>query len=558
MAEQFIFTMYGLNKYYGQKQVLKDINLSFYPGAKIGIVGENGAGKSTVLKIMAGLDDDFHGKAELTRGFTRGLVPQEPVLDPDQTVRQALEASFGNIMAMLKEFEDLGMKMAKPMSDEEMEACMEKMGTLQDKLDAADAWNLEQVLNQASEALCLPDDDRKVGVLSGGEKRRVALCKALLEKPDLLLLDEPTNHLDAETVDWLETQLAEYHGTVIIVTHDRYFLDNVTKWILELDHGQGVPWQGNYSEWLAQKLEKMAAQEKKNSARAQALERELKWIKMGSAARHELSRARLAEYEQLLAKESAEQNADSATIQIAPGPELGQQVIEFKGVAKAFSDGVLYQDLNFIVPRSAIVGLVGPNGAGKTTLFRMILGQEQPDAGDVLVGPSVSLSYVDQERSSIAGDVSLIEEVAGGADFVKLGKLEVPVRQYLARFGFKGADQQKMASQLSGGERNRCNLAKLLKEGGNVLLLDEPTNDLDVNTLRLLEEALLNFGGCALVISHDRFFLDRVCTHLLVFEGEGNVRWFEGNYQEYEAWRVQEMGNKLFENRRARYRKLRK
>jgi len=558
MAEQFIFTMYGLSKFYGQKQVLKDINLSFYPGAKIGIVGENGSGKSTVLKIMAGLDDDFHGKAELTKGFTRGIVLQEPILDPDLTVRQALEASFGNIMTMLKDFEDLGMKMAEPMSDDEMEACMEKMGVLQDKLDAADAWNLEQVLNQASEALCLPEDDRKIGVLSGGEKRRVALCKALLEKPDLLLLDEPTNHLDAETVDWLETQLREYPGTVIIVTHDRYFLDNVTKWILELDHGQGVPWEGNYSEWLAQKLEKMAAQEKKNSARAQALERELKWIRMGSSARHELSRARLAEYEQLLAKESAEQNADSATIQIAPGPELGQQVIEFKGVSKAYGEDVLYTGLDFIIPRSAIVGLIGPNGTGKTTLFRMVMGEEQPDSGEVAIGSSVALSYVDQERSSIAGDVSLIDEVAGGADFVKLGKLEVPVRQYLSRFGFKGADQQKMANNLSGGERNRCNLAKLLKEGGNVLLLDEPTNDLDVNTLRLLEEALLNFGGCALVISHDRFFLDRVCTHLLVFEGEGNVRWFEGNYQEYEAWRVKEMGTKLFENRRARYRKLRK
>jgi ATP-binding cassette ChvD family protein len=550
--------MYGLNKYYGQKQVLKDINLSFYPGAKIGIVGENGSGKSTVLKIMAGLDDDFLGKAELTRGFTRGIVLQEPILDPELTVREALEASFAETVGMIKDFEALGMKMAEPMSDDEMEACIEKMGVLQDKLDAADAWNLEQVLNQASEALCLPEDDRKIGVLSGGEKRRVALCKALLEKPDLLLLDEPTNHLDAETVDWLEVQLRDYPGTVIIVTHDRYFLDNVTKWILELDHGQGVPWQGNYSEWLSQKLEKMAAQEKKGSARAQALERELKWIRMSSADRHELNRARLAEYEQMLAKEAAAQNADSATIQIAPGPELGQQVIECKSVAKAYGEDVLYKNLDFIVPRSAIVGLVGPNGTGKTTLFRMILGQEKADAGEVFVGPSVSLSYVDQERSSIAGDVSLIDEVAGGADFVKLGKQEVAVRQYLARFGFKGADQQKMANQLSGGERNRCNLAKLLKEGGNVLLLDEPTNDLDVNTLRLLEEALLNFGGCALVISHDRFFLDRVCTHLLVFEGDGQVRWFEGNYQEYEAWRVKEMGNKLFENRRARYRKLRK
>ena len=375
--------MYGLNKYYGQKQVLKDINLSFYPGAKIGIVGENGSGKSTVLKIMAGLDDDFLGKAELTKGFTRGIVLQEPILDPELTVREALEASFGEIMAMLKAFEDLGMKMAEPMSDDEMDACMEKMGVLQDKLDAADAWNLEQVLNQASEALCLPEDDRKIGVLSGGEKRRVALCKALLEKPDLLLLDEPTNHLDAETVDWLEVQLRDYPGTVIIVTHDRYFLDNVTKWILELDHGQGVPWQGNYSEWLSQKLEKMAAQEKKGSARAQALDRELKWIRMSSADRHELNRARLAEYEQMLAKEAAAQNADAATIQIAPGPELGQQVIECRKAAKAYGDDVLYKDLDFIIPRSAIVGLVGPNGTGKTTLFRMIMGQEQPDAGEV-------------------------------------------------------------------------------------------------------------------------------------------------------------------------------
>ncbi len=557
MAEQFIFTMYGLNKYFGQKQVLKDINLCFYPGAKIGIVGENGSGKSTVLKIMAGMDDDFHGQADLTKGFDRGIVLQEPILNPEDTVRQALEGAFAETMGMLKEFEDIGMKMAEPMEDDEMEALLAKMGTLQDKLDAADAWSLEQVLNQAGEALCLPEDDRKIGVLSGGEKRRVALCKALLEKPDLLLLDEPTNHLDAETVDWLEIQLRDYPGTVIIVTHDRYFLDNVTKWILELDHGQGVPWEGNYSGWLAQKLQKMAGQEKKNSVRAQALERELKWIKMSNTDRQEMSRTRLAEYEQLIAKEAAAQNADSASIQIAPGPELGEQVVEFKNVSKSFGEDLLYKDLNFIIPRSAIVGLVGPNGTGKTTLFRMILGEQAADGGEIVVGSSVVPSYVDQERSSIAGDVSLIDEVAGGADFVKVGKQEVPVRQYLSRFGFKGSDQQKMANQLSGGERNRCNLAKLLKEGGNLLMLDEPTNDLDVNTLRLLEEALLNFTGCAMVISHDRFFLDRVCTHLLVFEGEGQVRWFEGNYQEYEAWRVENVGSKLFENRRARYRKFR-
>ncbi len=556
MAEQFIFTMIGLNKYYGQKHVLKDIGLSFYPGAKIGIVGENGAGKSTVLRIMAGLDQEFRGHAALSKGYRAGFVPQEPVLNPDLTVRQTLELAFADTLALLKEYEDLAASLAEPMTDEAMQTAMDRMGALQDKLDAADAWNLDQHLNRATEALCLPDDDRLVGTLSGGEKRRVALCKVLLERPDLLLLDEPTNHLDAETVDWLEAQLRDYPGTVIIVTHDRYFLDNVTKWILELEGGHGIPWEGNYSSWIEQKLSKLAAEEKRSSPRARALERELAWIRMNNKERQELTRSRIAHYEQLVAREMAAAKQDVAVIQIAPGPELGDQVIEFRNVSKQFGDTVLFSGLSFIVPKAAIVGIIGPNGTGKTTLMRMLAGQERPDMGEIVVGPTVRFSYVEQERRALEGDRPLIEEVGGGLDEVELGKRKIPIRQYLSWFGFRGADQQKSAMQLSGGERNRCNLAKLLKDGGNVLLFDEPTNDLDVNTLRLLEEAILDFRGCALVISHDRFFLDRICTHLLVFEGDGVVRWFQGNYREYEEWRVRELGSRLFENRRARYRKL--
>lgn len=556
MAEQFIFTMMGLNKRYGQKQVLKDIYLSFYPGAKIGIVGENGAGKSTVLRIMAGIDQEFEGHAAITKGYRAGMVPQEPVLPAGHTVRQVLLSAYADTMALIKEFEDVSAKLGEVLPDDEMNAALERLGVLQDQLDAADAWNLDQRLNQASEALCLPEDDRVVDTLSGGEKRRVALCKALLERPDLLLLDEPTNHLDAETIDWLEAQLREYPGTVIIVTHDRYFLDNVTKWILELEGGHGIPWEGNYSSWLEQKLNKLAEQERKNSPKARALDHELAWIRMSNNDRRELNRARLAHYEQLVARETAAVKQDTAVIQIAPGPELGDQIIEFKKVSKQYNDTPLFQDLEFIVPKAAIVGIIGPNGTGKTTLLRMLIGQESPTCGDIVVGPSVNFSYVDQERQAIRGNVSLLDEVGGGAAEIELGKLKVPIRQYLSRFGFKGSDQQKTASELSGGERNRCNLAKLLKEGGNVLLLDEPTNDLDVNTLRLLEEAIQNFRGCALIISHDRFFLDRVCTHLLVFEGDGQVRWFPGNYQEYEAWRMQELGTRLFENRRARYRRI--
>ncbi|MCC5876807.1 MAG: energy-dependent translational throttle protein EttA [Candidatus Sumerlaeia bacterium] len=556
MAEQYIFTMLGLNKYYGQKQVLKDINLCFFPGAKIGIVGENGSGKSTVLKIMAGLDQEFQGRAELSKGYRVGIVEQEPKLDEAATVRKNIESAFASIMADLAEYDEITMKMGEEMSDDDMQKLMDRMANLQDKLDAADAWNIDTQLDQAADALCLPEDDRLVSTLSGGEKRRVALCKALLEKPDLLLLDEPTNHLDAVTVDWLEEQLRDYPGTVIIVTHDRYFLDNITKWILELEGGRGIPFEGNYSSWLEQKLARLASDEKKDSPRRKALERELSWIRMSGKDRHELQRSRLAEYERLVAEESAAANKDAATISIAPGPHLGDKVIDFAKVTKGYDGITLINELDFSLPRAAVVGLVGPNGAGKTTLFRMIVGGESPDNGTVNTGSTVKISYVDQERSSLEGSHTLVEEIGGGNDEVQLGKRSVPVRQYLSRFGFKGSDQQKPVSQFSGGERNRANLAKLLKEGGNVLLLDEPTNDLDVNTLRLLEEAILSFSGCVMVISHDRFFLNRVCTHILAFEGDGNVRFYTGNYEEYEQWREKELGSRLFENRRGKYRKV--
>jgi len=555
MGEKFIFHMYGVNKFYGQKQVLKDINLSFYPGAKIGIVGDNGSGKTTVLRIMAGLDDSFQGHAQITPGFRAGIVEQEPQLDPNLTVRQTIESAFGETKALLDEYNQLAESMANPMDDDQMQKAMDRMGVLQDKIDALDAWNLDQTLRVASDALCLPDDDRFVGTLSGGEKRRVALCKVLLEKPDLLLLDEPTNHLDAETVSWLEEQLVEYPGTVIIVTHDRYFLDNVTKWILELDGGHGVPWEGNYSSWLEQKLAHMAANEKKDSPRGRMLQRELNWIRMSRGDRNELARARIREYEQLVAREG-ETSKTGAVIQIAPGPELGTQVIEFHDVNMGYDDRMLFEGLSFNIPRSGVVGLLGPNGTGKTTVFKMIAGDLKPLDGNVVVGASVKLAHVDQERETLDGEKSLIEEVGGGVEDIPIGKRTVPIRQYLALFGFKGPSQQKQANQLSGGERNRCHLAKVLKVGGNVIMLDEPTNDLDVNTLRMMEEAILDFSGCVLVISHDRFFLDRVCTHLLVFEGEGKVRWFEGNFSAYQEWRSKELGDRLFENRRNRYRTI--
>lgn len=556
MADKFIFNMYGVNKFYGQKQILKNINLSFFPGAKIGIVGTNGSGKSTVLRIMAGLDKEFDGEAEITPGYKSAIVEQEPQLDPDLTVLQTLELGVADTVATLNDYNEVADSLAKISDDDQMQKALDKMGRLQDKIDALDAWNLDQKLSIASDALCLPENDRKIATLSGGEKRRVALCQVLLEQPDLLLLDEPTNHLDPETVDWLEMQLREYPGTVIIVTHDRYFLDNVTKWILELDKGQGIPWEGNYTSWLEQKLSRLAKTEKNNSSRSSSLQRELNWIRMSKGDRTQMARERIADYEQLVAKESARVDSSSSTIRIAPGPDLGSQVIEFHGVSVGYDDSPLFEDVSFAVPRSAVVGLVGPNGAGKTTMFKLITRDLSEQAGEVKVGPSVTLAYVDQERGALDGDKSLIEEIGEGLDEITIGSRRIPIRQYLAQFGFSGGSQQKLSNELSGGERNRCHLAKIFKEGGNVLLMDEPTNDLDVNTLRLLEEAILDFSGCVLVISHDRFFLDRICTHLIVFEGDSKVRWYEGNFSEYQEWRVKTKGDKLFENRRNRYRTI--
>ncbi len=554
MADKFIFTMLRMNKHYGTRQVLKDINLSFFPGAKIGIVGSNGAGKSTVLRIMAGLDDDFDGVAEITPGYTAGIVEQEPRLDPDRTVRQTLEDAFGEIQKMLREYDEVTAKLGESLSDEEMQKTMDRMAVLQDRLDAVDAWNLDQKLDVASDAMVLPEDDRAVGTLSGGEKRRVALCRVLLEQPDLLLLDEPTNHLDAETVDWLEGQLREYPGTVIIVTHDRYFLDNVTKWILELDSGRGIPWEGNYSSWIEQKLGQLSQEAKDKSPRAKFLQRELNWIKMSNQDRNDLSRIRLIEFEQLVAQEK---NRDSSQVlTINPGPPLGEQVVVFDKVSKGYGGSPLFDDLSFSLPKGAVVGLVGPNGAGKTTLFKLVTGDEQPDEGTVTLGSTVVTSHVDQLRDSSDPNQTLLAEIGEGRDDVEIGGQEIPIRKYLALFDFKGDSQQKTIGQLSGGEHNRAYLAKMLKIGGNLLLLDEPTNDLDVNTLRLLEEAIHAFAGNIMVISHDRFFLDRVCTHLLVFEGESNVRFFTGNFAAYEEWRKKEIGTGLFENRRNRYRRL--
>ncbi|MCP4705158.1 MAG: energy-dependent translational throttle protein EttA [candidate division Zixibacteria bacterium] len=556
MAEKFIFHMYRINKFYGQKQVLRDINLSFYPGAKIGIVGENGSGKTTVLRIMAGLDSEFQGDAHLTPGFKVGIVEQEPQLDSEITVRETIESAFGETKAVLDEYNKLADSMAEPMDDDAMQKAMDRMGELQDQIDTVDGWNLDRTMNVATDALCLPDDDRIISTLSGGEKRRVALCKILLEQPDLLLLDEPTNHLDAETVNWLEEQLREYPGTVIIVTHDRYFLDNVTKWILELDGGHGIPWEGNYSSWLEQKLEGLAAGEKKDSPRAKSLQRELSWIKMSRGDQNEMAKSRIREYEQLVAGETSKTKNAGAVIRIAPGPNIGNQVVEFHDVTTGYDQNNLFEKLSFLLPRSAVVGLVGPNGTGKTTLLKLITGKLEPKAGDIKIGKTVQIASVDQERTGLKDDISLIEEVGEGVDEIQVGDRKVPIRQYLSQFGFKGSSQQKKANELSGGERNRCLLAKVLKIGGNLLLLDEPTNDLDVNTLRMLEEAILDFSGNVMVISHDRFFLDRICTHLLVFEGEGNVRWYEGNFSAYQEWRSKELGSKLFENRRNRYRTI--
>ena len=555
MADKYIFTMLGLNKFYGTRQVLKDINLCFFPGAKIGIVGANGAGKSTVLRIMAGIDKEFRGQAELTKGYKVGFVPQEPKLENGKTVRQNIEAAFADTLAMIKEYEDISTAMGD-MDPDAMDKAMEKMAQLQDKIDAAGGWEIDTRLNVAANALVLPADDMIVDNLSGGEKRRVALCRALLEQPDLLLLDEPTNHLDAQTVAWLENYLKDYPGTVIISTHDRYFLDNITKWILELEDGHGIPFEGNYSSWLAQKLQILAASEKKESARRKSLERELKWIRMNTGDRHELQRERLAHFEDLVAREKSADKGDETVIQIAPAEHLGDLVVEFKGVNKAYDGNKLMENVTFSLPKGAVVGIIGPNGAGKTTMFRMIGGVEKPESGEVVVGPTVKAAWVDQHREILSGDKTVFDEISDGLDDVQFGKLKIPSRAYCGRFGFKGSDQQKKVGELSGGERNRVHLAKIVKSGGNLLMLDEPTNDLDVGTLRLLEDAISDFAGCALVISHDRFFLNRICTHLLVFEGNAKVSWFEGNFEDYESMYLKKLGAAANENRRAKFRRF--
>ena len=553
MAGEYIFTMQDLIKRYGRNEVLSGINLSFYHGAKIGIVGENGSGKSTVLKIMAGEDQEFDGRAAPLKGTTIGFLPQEPVLDDEQTVRENVEQAFGDIKKMIEEFNEVSAKMAEPMSDDEMEKALEKMGKLQDQIDAVDGWELDRQVEVAMDALVLPADDQKAGTLSGGEARRVALCKLLLQKPDMILLDEPTNHLDAETVQWLEETLVNYPGNVIVSTHDRYFLDNITKWILELESGKGRPFEGNYSSWLEQKAEILRKREKSVSTLQKRLEKELQWLKETPGARRKQNKGRINDYEKLSARK-VDVEDNSLEIQIAPGPQLGEQVIEVNSLSKSYDDPII-QDLTFSVPRGAVVGLIGPNGAGKTTLFRMIAGEEQPDSGTLKLGSTVKLSYVDQHRHDLSPDKTVFEEITGGTEHIEVAGKTIISRAYVGRFNFKGPDQQKKVGELSGGERNRVHLAKLLRRGGNVLLLDEPTNDLDVTTLRNLENAILDFSGCVLVISHDRFFLDRICTHLLVFEGNSKVRWFEGNFEEYQEKRKQELGGRE-ENRRSKYKKL--
>ncbi len=532
------------------KELLKGIWLSFYPGAKIGVLGANGAGKSTLLRIMAGEDKNFGGEAFAAQGVRIGFLPQEPVLDEKKNVRENVEVAVAAKRKILTRYDELAANYADETADE--------FSRLQDLIDSQDLWNLDTHLDMAMDALRLPPADSEVARLSGGEKRRVALCRLLLDAPDLLLLDEPTNHLDAESVAWLERHLKEYQGTVVAITHDRYFLDNVAGWILELDRGQGIPWEGNYSSWLEQKKNRLALEEKETSNRQKTLDRELEWIRMAPRARQAKGKARLAHYDELLAEEQAGEKQDNRReITIPPGPRLGDLVIEAKGLRKAYGDNLLMDDLNFNLPRGGIVGIIGPNGAGKTTLFRMILGQEKPDAGALRIGESVALSYVDQSREALNGEFNVWEEISdGGKDLVFVGKREMNSRAYCASFGFRGPDQQKKVKDLSGGERNRLQLAKLLKSGGNVLLFDEPTNDLDVDTLRALEEALVNFAGCAVVVSHDRWFLDRIATHIMAFESESQVVWFEGNYQDYEADRKRRIGADADQPHRIKYRKL--
>jgi ATP-binding cassette ChvD family protein len=556
MSGQFIFTMHRVSKTVPpNRTILKDISLSFFPGAKIGVLGQNGSGKSSLLRIMAGVDEGFDGEARPQPGIRIGFLPQEPPLDPRKDVRGNVEEAVAETKALLDKFNEISMKFSEPMSEEAMNKLIEAQGKLQEKIDAAGAWDLERKLEIAADALRLPPWDADVTKLSGGERRRVALCQVLLSQPDMLLLDEPTNHLDAESVAWLERFLHDYPGTVVAVTHDRYFLDNVAGWILELDRGEGIPWKGNYSSWLEQKEKRLAVEEKQESARQRSLKRELEWVRTNPKGRHAKSKARLAAYDELASQEFQKRN-ETKEIFIPLGPRLGDVVVSAEDLNKGYGERLLIENLSFNLPRGGIVGVIGPNGAGKTTLFRMIIGQEKPDAGKLRIGETVQLAYVDQSRDALDGNKTVWEEISGGHDIMTIGKSEIPSRAYVGRFNFRGPDQQKQVKDLSGGERNRVHLAKLLKSGGNLLLLDEPTNDLDVDTLRALEEALVDFAGCAVIISHDRWFLDRIATHILAFEGDSRVVWFEGNYADYMIEKERRLGAEAVQPHRIKYKKL--
>jgi sulfate-transporting ATPase len=557
-AHKIIFSMHKVGKVYPiKKQVLRDISLSFYYGAKIGVLGLNGSGKSSLLRIIAGMDKDFLGEVNHSKGVKYGFLEQEPALDPEKTVKEVVQEGLAEIVAIAKRYDEVSVKLGEPLSDDEMNALLDEQSTLQDKMDAANAWDLDSRLELAMEALRCPPSDQKCGVLSGGEKRRVALCRLLLQEPDVLLLDEPTNHLDAESVYWLERHLQNYKGTIIAVTHDRYFLDNVAGWILELDRGHGIPWEGNYSSWLEQKSNRLAQEEKTESKRQKALNEELEWIRSSPKARQAKSKARIANYDKMLQESKSEKRNETNEIYIPSGPRLGDVVIEAQGIAKAFGDKLLYENLSFKLPPGGIVGIIGPNGAGKTTLFRMITGHIKPDAGSFKVGETVKLAYVDQSRE-MDSDKTILQEIAGNSDVIKLGGRELNARAYIGKFNFAGEDQTKRIRELSGGERNRVHLAKVLKEEGNVLLLDEPTNDLDVNTLQALEKALIDFPGCAVIISHDRYFLDRICTHILAFEGDSQVVWFDGNFTDYHADLRKRIGDKADVPSRVTYKKLKR
>jgi sulfate-transporting ATPase len=553
---QYIFTMNGVGKVVPPKrEILRDISLNFFPGAKIGVLGYNGSGKSTLLRIMAGVDKDHLGEARPQPGINIGYLPQEPQLDPGKDVRGNVEEGVAQIKALIDRFNEISMRFAEPMDDEQMNALLTEQAELQDKIDAAGAWELERRLEVAADALRLPPWEARVETLSGGERRRVALCRLLLSSPDMLILDEPTNHLDAESVAWLERFLQEFKGTVVAVTHDRYFLDNVAEWILELDRGHGIPWHGNYSSWLEQKEKRLALEEKTEAAHRKTIQAELDWVRSNPKGRQAKSKARLKRFEELASQEH-QKRSETKEIYIPPGPRLGDLVVELDDVTKRYGDKLLYEGLSFGIPRGAVVGIIGPNGAGKTTLFRMLVGSEQPDSGDIRIGESVQISHVDQLRDELNGDKSVWEELSNGLDHITVGKYQIPSRAYVGRFNFKGSDQQKLVRELSGGERNRVHLAKVLKSGGNLLLLDEPTNDLDVETLRALEEAILEFPGCVVVISHDRWFLDRVATHILAFEGDSQVAWFEGNYAEYEEERHRRLGDAADQPHRIKYKRI--